>query len=298
MATFAEMVEEVSLKLSGFTMRQDRVGVLKTTITPTSTSVVVEGTDAASKGLVEIDDELLYVTSFALATDATLTVPLVNRGYYSTTAADHTAGALVKFSPAFPKAEIKRAINDTILAVFPKVYGISSTTFSFQPAVNTYTLPSTVNNVVGVSYETIGASKEWAPIRDWRVDTYADPSTFGSSNTITLYSPVTPGSTVRVTFSCTPETLVNNFDDFADTTGYYDSVRDVIILGACYRLLSTVDAALTQYTAPEGQLQSSKLQPGSATNAAKYFYALYQQRLTEESEKLKSFNPVRVHFTR
>ena len=298
MATFNEMVEEVSLKLSGFTMRQDRVGVLKTTITATSTSVVVEGTDSASKGLVEIDDELFYVTSFAQATDTTLTVPLVNRGYYSTSAAAHEAGALVKFSPSFPRAEIKRAINDTILAAFPRVYGMGSTTFSYSPAVNTYALPSTVNNVVGVSYETIGASKEWAPIRNWRVDTYADPSTFGTSNTISLYSPVTPGSTVRVAFSCIPEVMENNFDDFSDTTGYADSVRDVIVLGACYRLLSTVDAALTQYTSPENQLQSSKLQPGSATNAAKYFYALYQQRLNEESEKLQSFNPVRVHFTR
>lgn len=298
MATFSEMVDEVSLKLSGFTMKQDRVGVLKTALTATSTSVVVEGTDSATKGLVEIDDELFYVTSFAQATDTTLTVPLVNRGYYSTTATTHDVGALVRFSPSFPRAEIKRAINDTILAIFPKVWGTNSATFTYSPAVTTYALPTSVNSILSVSYKSVGSSKEWPPIRNWRMDPYADVSTFGSPNTITLDSPVTPGSTVRVTYTGGPEVLVNNFDDFADTTGFSDSVRDVIILGACYRLLSTIDAALTQYTSPENQLQSSKLQPGSATNAAKYFYALYQQRLTEESDKLKNFYPVRVHFTR
>lgn len=298
MATLNDMINEVSLKLSGYTMHQDRVGVLKTSITSSSTSVVVEGVDAASKGLIEIDDELMYVTAFTLATDATLTVPLVNRGYFSTTAASHSSGALVRFAPSFPRSEIKRAINDTILAVYPKVWGVSSTTFQYAPAVNTYALPSNVNNVLTVSFESIGSSKEWPPIRNWRVDSGADTATFGTPNTITLYSPVTPGSTVRVTYTRGPSTLANSSDDFAAVTTFQESMRDVIILGACYRLLSTIDAALVQYTSPENQLQSSKLQPGSATNAAKYFYALYQQRLTEESEKLKSFNPVRVHFTR
>jgi hypothetical protein len=44
-------------------------------------------------------------------------------------------------------------------------------------------------------------------------------------------------------------------------------------------------------------MQSAKIQMGSGTNVAKYIYALYSQRMTEEAGKLLRKYPVRVHYT-
>lgn len=296
MATFNDMVEEVSLHLAGYTMRQDRTTHLTSSLTNTGLSVVVASVDNISKGLIEIDDELMWVDSFDRSS-STLTISPYGRGYFGTTATSHAANARVTIAPTFPRHSIKKAINDTILSAYPKLFGISSTTFQYNPAVNTYALPNDAGTILSVSYEELGSSKEWLPVRNWRVDTSASP-TFNSNTSISIYSGVTAGSDIRVVFSTRPEILENSSDDFAYTTGFEDSVKDVIILGAAYRLLSFVDPGRLTYSSPEADIQTGKIMIGSGTNAAKYVYALFQQRFNEEAEKLKNYYPVRVHYTR
>jgi hypothetical protein len=108
---------------------------------------------------------------------------------------------------------------------------------------------------------------------------------------------VQPGTTVTVTASVVPDVLAYDYDDFVQTTGLPESCEDVIILGACHRLLSFTDTGRLQHETPEGDMQSAKIQMGSGTNVAKYIYALYSQRMTEEAGKLLRKYPVRVHYT-
>ena len=296
MATFNEMVDEVSLHLSGYGMRNEALTHITGAITSTTKQLSVGSAESVGKGLIEIDDELMWVDSFD-RTANTVTVAPYGRGYNGTTAVAHTTETKVVINPVFTRKAIKTAINDTILSVGSQLFGVTSTSFTSSVAVSTYALPTNLDNIISVSFEAIGPTKEWVPVRGYRLDKAANVSEFGSSNTITINSFVDPSSTIQVTYSFDPDILEIDSDDFESVTGLPASCKDVIILGAAYRLLSFVDPGRLNYMSAEANSQGQTIPYGSGTNTAKYVYALFQQRLKEESDKLLSKFPVRVHYT-
>jgi hypothetical protein len=302
MPTFNQMAEEVSRKMAGFTYRQDRQTHLMADLTSSSLSVTVSSAENISSGIIQIDDELLYVDSYNRSTGV-LTIPPYGRGYNGTVAVAHTTGAKVVISPTYPTVDIKSAINETIQSVFPDIYTPHTYTFTFSPAKSTYGLPADAINVLSVSYQSIGPSKEWVPIRSYRIDNMANTASFdGSSNSITLYSGVQAGRTVQVYYSGEPDILVNGSDEFTTTTGLSQSCKDVIIFGAAYRLSSFIDPGHLSYSTAEADAQSqatlSSRSFAAGANASKYLYAIYQQRLQEEARKLDNRNPIRVRYSR
>jgi hypothetical protein len=192
---------------------------------------------------------------------------------------------------------VKRAINDTIRAVYPSVYGVASTTFSFNPSVTTYSLPAEAQTVLAVSYDTIGPSNEWLPIRRWRHDPTSNIGEYATGNAISIYEAIVPGRTVNVVYTKTPTPLSNAGDVFTTVTGLEERSRDLIVYGAAYRMASFLDPGRLNFTSPEAD-QNDQTRPfGSGTNTARYLLALYQQRLQEETNRLHGKYPVRVHYT-
>ena len=61
MATLLNMIDEVSMNLSGYTLQQDRATYLKTAVTTTTspssgpTILSLSSTDSVGKGIIEID---------------------------------------------------------------------------------------------------------------------------------------------------------------------------------------------------------------------------------------------------
>jgi len=300
MATFGSMTDEVVRKLAGFTLRQDRqTHVIATAVTATATTITVASANNISTGIIQIDDELIYVDSYD-RTSGTLSIPPYGRGYNGTSAATHQIGARVIISPTFPSIDVKDAINETLLATFPDLYTTGVHTFAFSSARSTYALPEEVETVLGVSYQTTGPSKEWLPIRNYRVDPMANTDIFNSRNSLSLYSGVEPGRTVQVFYTSAPTVMDNNDDDFEITTGLPASCKDVIVLGASARLASFIDPGRLTFGSAESDQQSqiAGRSYGAGTNASKYLLALYDKRLSEEARKLNDRNPIRVHFTR
>ena len=298
MTTFNDMVDEVLLNLAGYTMRQDRLTYLTSAMTSTSgLSVGIASVDNVARGLVEIDEELLFVDSVNRPASSLVVAPF-GRGYQGTTAATHAQNAKVTIAPTFPRIAVKRAINDTIKAVYPQLWGTGNYTFSYSPATTTYSLPSNAEGILAVSYQTIGSTKEWAPIRAWRHDPMANTTAFTSGNSISIYSGVEPGRTVQVTFTKEASPLVNNSDDFVTVSGLPLSTKDVIIYGAAYRLISFVDPSRLTFTSAEADEADRTKPMGSGSNAARFIFSLYQQRLQEEAGRLKGKFPVRLHYTR
>ena len=298
MTTFNDMVDEVLLNLAGYTMRQDRLTYLTSAMTSTTgLSIPIASVDNVARGLVEIDEELLFVDSVNRPA-STLTIAPFGRGYQGTTAATHAINAKVTIAPTFPRIAVKKAINDTIRAASTQLWVLGNHTFTYSPAQNTYSVPEEVDDVLAVSYSTIGATKEWAPIRSWRLDTMANTGAFTSGKTISLYSGVEPGRTVQITYTKDPQILVNNSDNFSTVTGLPDTAKDVIIYGAAYRLISFVDPSRLTFTSAEAD-EADRTKPiGSGSNAARFLFSLYQQRLQEEADRLRTKYPIRVHYTR
>ena len=298
MATLSDMIDEVRSSLQGYTLRQDRITYLNSAINTTQTAIQVGNSANLAKGIIEIDDELIWIDNFN-KTDSTLNAaPGFGRGYQNTSPAPHAQYAQVVLSPTFPRTMIKQAINDTINSVYPQLWAVYNTTFTFNAAQVTYPLPDDLEDILYMSWQTTGSSEEWLPINRWRLDGMADAATFNTINTVNLYENIQPGRTVKVWYTAAPANLTSSTDDFAGVTGLPYTCRDVITLGASYKLLSYVDAGRINLTSAEADLNDTKIPSTAGSSSSRYIYALYQQRLNEEALKLSDKYPIRLHYTK
>ena len=126
----------------------------------------------------------------------------------------------------------------------------------------------------------------------------ANVAAFDTNKVVNLYDSIVPGRTVQVYYSVIPSNLSNSNDDFAVVTGLPESCRDVITLGAAYRLLSYLDTGRINLMSAEADNADTKLPSTAGATASKYIFALFQQRLQEESTKLQDRFPIRVHYSR
>ena len=305
MTTLAQIIDEVLINLSGYTYQQDRSTYLRTavsTLTSPSTSPTILSlgdTSNVGKGIIEIDEELIWVDSFDRVAN-TATVAPYGRGYLGTPASTHSADAKVTISPIFPRYSIKKAINDTIRAMGANLLAVKQTTFPFNAAVNTYEFQDlSIENILTMSWQDTGPSKEWIRIKRWDFDPLADVDTWGSgSQTVTIYDWITPGRTVKVMYATPPSVFVNSTDELTTVTGYSESAKDIIVLGASYRLLAYLDPARAGQVSPQADETDGKRPYGASASATKQLFALYSQRLNEEVATQQNQYPPRIHYTR
>ena len=295
--TFNNLVDDVALDLAGFTYRQDRVTYLTEAVTSGALVFKVASTDNIGKGIVEIDDEMVWVDSYDRQSN-TITVAPFGRGYNATVAAAHDVNTKVTIAPTYPRAAIKRAINDTINAVYPKVFGISSTAPTFLASRTTYPVPAEAIQILSMAWQSVGPTKEWLPIRQWRWDPIAYASSFPTGKTVSIYDNILPGRIMNIVYAHFPVNLVNNEDDFESVTGLPASMRDVLIYGAAWRLSSYIDPSRNSITSPQSDEIDSKRPYGTGVNVTKQLQQLFLQRLEEESLKQKLQFPTRVHYSR
>ena len=300
MATLKDMVDEVRSNLAGYTLRQDRITYVNnpTGLTTTSNAIIIGSSSNLAKGIIEIDDELIYIDSFDKTSNTLNVIPGFGRGYSNTTPTPHSQYAQVTLAPTFPRTTIKQAINDVVTSTFPKLFSIRSTTFTFDGVRSSYPLPDDCENVIDATWESVGPSKEWIPVQRWRMDGMANAAAFNSNSSISIYDAITPGRTVQVWYTSAPSTMTSNTDDFADVTGLPETSKDIIILGASYRLMSFIDAGRVNLTSAESDAADTKMPSQAGVNASKYLYALYQQRLNEEASRLLDKYPIRPHYIR
>lgn len=296
MTTFVDLIDEVNLSLTGYTNRQDQATYLLGNITSTATSFQVADGTVLTRGLVEIDDELIWVDKFDRTTN-TATVAPYGRGFRNTDASAHTAGTRVTIAPSFPRSVIRKSINQAIDAIYPDLFGTYYTQFPFVAARTTYALPQEAIDVLGISWQAIGPSLEWLPIRHYRVDRMANPITWNTGKTISITDGIVPGRTIMITYTKKPSTLQYDTDDFT-MTGLPESAREVIILGAAWRIVAYLDLGRIPAATAEADAQQSQDPIGSATNLSRYMYQLYQQRLAVEVRRQQEQYPPRTHYSR
>ena len=176
MATLTDMMNEVRANLAGYTFQQDRSTYLRTPVTTTTSSstsplvLALGSTESVGKGVIEIDEELMWVDSFDRLAN-TATVAPYGRGYLGTAASTHDADSQVTIAPTFPRSVIKKAINDTIRSLGANIFAVKSTSFTFNAARTTYAFNNlNIKNILTVSWQSIGPTKEWVPIRRWDFD--------------------------------------------------------------------------------------------------------------------------------
>ena len=291
-------MEEVMLNLESFMADQDIYGTLAEDITAADTTFTLAGPaypdgSGFDSGIIEIGTELVYVENFDRTTGIATGVL---RGFRGTTAEEWTAGTGVRNSPRFPRIAVKRAINDTIAGLHPRVMAVKNTEKVISSVVKQYDLPSNTLDVLSVQHETHGPSKLWVPSKRWWFDFT------GASNTATGKAVnILDGSSslkAQITYVIEPPEL-DYGDDFVDETGLPAWVRDIVVYGACWRLTSFLDTGRTLTNTAEQSLLNSPSYSSTATigsTNSKFYLAIYQQRLIEAEARQRREYPALLHW--
>lgn len=289
MATLNELTEQTLGEINGYVRNQESVTVALNVVDSDDLSIAVDDASAISKGIIEIDDELLYVKK-SIAASGTLqilgtTSNTVGRGWRGTTATSHVSGSVIRNNPLFPRTQVKRAILETIKGMnFPV---IKQTNFDFTGSQYAYSLPSELEDITGVSWELPDSTGVWALIKRWRIDTnYYDEDTNTYGQAIVLNEAPMAGARVNIQYTAFPTTITDNQQ--LTVSGLPNSCEDVVRFGAMYRLLSTVDPGKVIATSVSADALDQPVSAGASTTAAKYLFQLYSVRLAEETAKAQA----------
>jgi hypothetical protein len=297
--TFNDVVARVKQQLLGYTRDQASISYLVAPMDADDVTFQIdpETVTNISRGLIEIDDELILVKKFDRATGIVTVfggTSGTGRGAEGTTAAAHTLDTLITDDPMYPRARIKEAINDTIQAVYPDLWVFGEYEFPKIAARYEYPLPVDVEDVYKVTVNTIGPSAVWFPLSSWRFNPVASttagqvkPTPTPTGKTLQIMRDfIVPGRNIRVTYTKKPNTLDNNADPFEATTGLPERVVDLITYGACWRLLPAYEAARLQQSQIEATERAPLVPVTAATQASQYYLQLYMKRLAEERDRL------------
>ena len=297
MATLNQLTEQTLGEVSGYVKNQESVTIATNTVTSGDVSITVDDASALSKGIVEIDDELIYVKKSVVASGTVQVLGTsanpAGRGWRGTTATSHVSGSVVRNNPMFPRSQVKRAILETIKGMnFPV---IDNESFTFNGSDYSYIMPDALEDITGVSWELPDSTGVWALIKRWRLDTNYLYNGSTKQALILNEAPM-PGQTVRVQYTKFPTTITDNQE--LTVSGLPASCEDVVRLGAMYRLLSTVDPGKVTATSVSADVIDQPVQAGASTNAAKYIFQLYTVRLAEEIAKQQANFLNTIQYTR
>jgi hypothetical protein len=229
-----------------------------------------------------------------------VTLAPFGRGYHGSTAAAHDLHAKVSYKPRYPRAAVTRAINDVIGSVGNDLFAVGTTTFTMG-AESTYALPAATDHILLASWDTFGGSDSWQPIRRYRLDFTANATDFPTGKTVDILDGVPIGRTVQVVYSKQPTLFTAASEVFATQTGLPATAKDVIVLGACARLVGYLDVSRMAPTSAETDLLDNTAmgqQAGTAASIGRGFYQMHIQRMAQERARLLAQYPVRMHFTR
>ena len=298
MSSFGQLADRVESVLHGYTENSEPTTWLTAAITTAGTTTfTVYDSSVLGRGYAQVGDEIFFINNTDNVNNL-LVLPPWGRGQRGSQAVTHAVNTKVIGSPIFPRQEIKNAINNTLDAMYPSVYAVGTTDFSFVAARTTYELPTDFQNVLSVTYSLVGPSQEWFPSRSYTVDRNADTARFPSGKSISIYSGIVPGQTVHVTYAKRPTLLTSDSDDFESITGMPSYSEDVVIYGAAFRMISFLDPSRPGPQSAMADALDGVRPSGSGQNASRFLYNIYQQRLNEVADNQRRQYPIRSHYQR
>lgn len=296
MTTLRNLVDEVSLMLEGYGLQQPRSAFLEGVLDDSTLSMVVNDTANLAEGLAEIDDELIYIQNVD-PQSATVTIAPDGRGYMGSEAAPHDHSARISMNPIFPRTLIRRKINETLVGLYPDLWGEAEHEFTWNIIWLTFELPTEVEDVVEVRYNEILPTNEWPRINHWNLNRHADPDTFPSGVSIDIRDHrLYAGHTIKVIYRHAPFELTDMDDDLTDS-GLDASARATVVYGAAERLARGMDISRLPVATSDAADQVDQNPIGTAVQVATFLRRHYEQELLDEKRRLATRTEPQIIYT-
>lgn len=237
--TLGDLIEDVEGLLHGHTGQDEQVTYLNGTISSSATSLALGSIEGLRRGVIEIDDELLWVDSVD-AVSKTVTIAPFGRGYRSTTAASHSDQTKVTMNPLLPRNRVRRAINETIEAVGGELFGVANNTISYDSGTVAYELSTAsfpdLMDVLAVAWDSETTTDAWVPVRRWKFIDKANAGMFPSGKALEMYDPIRSGTDVNVTYTKNTVAFSNDITEASliwirENYPEYSTATDEVVLG-------------------------------------------------------------------
>ena len=294
MTTFANLVDDVLMLMQGYGLEGDRAAFLTAAVTTaTETTFTVDSTENLAPGLAEIGDELVWIKD---ATGTTVTIAPDGRGYRGTTAGTYAINKRITMNPVLPRALVKRKINETIVGLYPNLWGIGSTTLTYDPVLANYELPADVEDILQVTFQAVGPDESWPPVRRWRLDRHPDTTEFATGKSLYVWDCLDGSSDIRVVYQKRPQELSGD-SDLLTASGLSETARAVVVAGAAWRLVSYMDASRLKVSTVEADMMTDRVPMGAGIQVASYLRAQYERELNEERQRQSLGTVPVLHWT-
>jgi hypothetical protein len=293
MSTLQSWVDDVRYHLEGDAPVE--ANQVHSTYTAGSGTLVVRHAmgNIAAGSLISIGTNTLYVVS--VSGTAALSTATVIGGFGSSTDANASAASLIRVKPRFTDDRIVKAINAHLNSLSsPKngLYAVDTIDLDYSAAYSGYELDATVVDVLEVRGESTDGSRAWAAIRasEWDLLRNADATDFPSGVGLRLYSGDS-GFGVQVVVA-TAFTQITNLAADTTTTGIPATADDIPPLGAAIRLMSGREVSRNDTRSQGDTRRSTEVPAGAVARSYAGLAVLWNQRVTEESARLKRHHPI------
>lgn len=264
---------------------------LASSINSSATSVIatyaLEGLRAGQ--VCEIDSELMYIW----ATDSATKTMTVERGFNGTTAASHTADAIITVSPRFPRSQVLEAVNDEIRDLSSPLNGL----FQVKTLNIDYNGSDIMINLTGVTdiIDLLNVSvrymvDDYPVARKVRLVRDVPTDDFASGYALRFDQGVFPGR-LRIVYKAPYVTASTESSDVNTTGGIQDTVTDIIALGAQIRLMSPREMK-RNFTESQGDTRrAAEVPAGAVASSITNLQRLRRDRIQAEAARLMRSYP-------
>ena len=292
MSTASALLDRVSRQLlSGTVEERNKLSV---SIDSDDTSVVTTYDLAGLRAgtVFEIDSELFYVWE---ATTGSKTL-VVERGYLGTTAASHTAGAVITLNPRFPKSQMFDALNqeiDDLSSPANGLFRVVSVDLSYNGSDRQINITGATNIIDLIDVRLRYLSDDFPVIRRVRLGRDLPTADFASGHAL-VFDEGTMAGTLRVRYKA-PYTRLSSLSSDIQTVSYVPvTMEDILEYGVMARVLSPREVKRNFIESQGDTRRSDEVPPGAMRDSFNNILRLRRDRIVAEAARLARQYPLIV----
>jgi hypothetical protein len=284
MSTVGTVVDRTLRQLMSGTVeeRNKTVGAL----TATSTSVVFQYELGGLRqgGVIQIDNELMYVWEVSQGSKTAT----VERAWNGTTAAAHVSGSVAIVDPKFPRAQVVEAINaeiDDLSSPMNGLYQIKSLELNYNGTWNMINLPTTDKIIDLVSVTVRYIATDYPKITRCRLIRDLPNDDFSAGYAIRFDEQVRAGRMI-VVYKAPFTNVTTEAQNLQNIAGFPTTAEDILMMGAQIRLVSPREVK-RNFTESQGDTRRSEEVPtGSVSSSINNIIRMRRDRITAEAARL------------
>lgn len=284
MSTVGTVIDRTVRQLMSGTVEERNKTVSAITATATSVSFQYDLGGMRPGGVIQIDNELMYVWEISAGAKSVT----VERGWNGTTAAAHIASSIATVDPKFPRAQILEAINaelDDLASPMNGLFQIKTMEMNYNGSDIMVNLPTTDKIIDLISVSVRFISTDYPKIRRVRLIRDLPSDDFNSGCAIRFDEEVRAGRMV-VVYKTPFVNVTTDAQNIQNISGLPTSCEDILIMGAQIRLVSPREVK-RNFTESQGDTRRAEEVPsGSVSNSITNLLRMRRDRITSEAAKL------------